>query len=82
VSIERGGGSSSAARRAAPEGPSDKAVEEEKEVNSQDLAEAPANDVVTFLKNFGDPTNLFSTPKAYSYKFFHKLTEAEKWELE
>jgi hypothetical protein len=63
----------------APEGPSDKVT---KEVNSQDLAEAPANDVVTFRKNFGDPTNLWSTPKAYSHKFFHKLTEVEKWDLE
>nr|XP_051229007.1 uncharacterized protein LOC127346784 [Lolium perenne] len=82
VSSERGGGSSSAARRATPEGPSDKATEEEKQVNSRDLAEAPANDAVTFPKNFGDPTNLWSTPKAYSHKFFHKLTEAEKWDLE
>ncbi|KAK1649182.1 hypothetical protein QYE76_066987 [Lolium multiflorum] len=34
------------------------------------------------FRNFGDPTNLLSTPKAYSHKFFHKLTEAEKWDLE
>ncbi|KAK1647015.1 hypothetical protein QYE76_064820 [Lolium multiflorum] len=81
MSSERGGGSSSAARRAAPEGPRDKAPEEA-EVNSQDKAEAPANDAVTFPANFGDPTNLYSTPKAYSHKFFHKLTEAEKWDLE
>nr|XP_051209099.1 uncharacterized protein LOC127326283 [Lolium perenne] len=32
--------------------------------------------------NFGDPTNLTSTPKAYATKIFSKLTEAEKWELE
>nr|XP_051201977.1 uncharacterized protein LOC127315537 [Lolium perenne] len=77
----QGGGSSSAARRAAPEGPQYKTLEKE-EVNSQDKAEAPANDSITFPANFGDPTNLYSTPKAYSHKFFHKLTEAEKWELE
>ncbi|KAK1645764.1 hypothetical protein QYE76_063569 [Lolium multiflorum] len=81
VSSERGDGSSSAARRAAPEGPQDKAPEET-EVNSQDKAEATAHDAVTFPANFGDPTNLWSTPKAYSHKFFHKLTEAEKWDLE
>ncbi|KAK1664996.1 hypothetical protein QYE76_053155 [Lolium multiflorum] len=42
----------------------------------------PANDAVTFPENFGDPTNLWSTPKAYAHKFFHKLTEQEKWDLE
>jgi hypothetical protein len=81
VSSEKGGGSSSADRRAALEGPQGKAPEEA-EVNSQDKAEAPANDAVTFPANFGDPTNQYSTSKAYAYKFFHKLTEAEKWELE
>jgi hypothetical protein len=81
VSSEKVGGSCSATKRAAPEGPQDK-TPEEAEVNSQDKAEAPANDAVTFPANFGDPTNLYSTPKAYSHKFFHKLTEAEKWELE
>ncbi|KAK1609707.1 hypothetical protein QYE76_033380 [Lolium multiflorum] len=81
VSNERGGGSSSATRRAAPEGPHDK-TPEEAEVNSQDKAEAPAHDAVTFPANFGDTANLYSTPKAYSHKFFHKLMEAEKWDLE
>jgi hypothetical protein len=81
VSSERGGGSSSAARRATLEGPQDKAPEET-EVYSQDKDEAPANDAVTFADNFGDPTNLWSTPKEYSHKFFHKLTEPEKWDLE
>ncbi|KAK1685951.1 hypothetical protein QYE76_046799 [Lolium multiflorum] len=81
VSSERVGGSCSATKKAAPEGPQDK-IPEEAEVNSQDKAEAPANDAITFPANFGDPTNLYSTPKAYSHKFFHKLTEAEKWELE
>ena len=38
--------------------------------------------MVVFPKNFGDPTDLTSTPKAYATKFFNKLTEAEKWELE
>ena len=39
-------------------------------------------DAVAFPDNFGDPSNLYCTLKAYSHKFFHKLTEAEKWELE
>ncbi|KAK1616028.1 hypothetical protein QYE76_021545 [Lolium multiflorum] len=43
---------------------------------------AGAGDVVVFPKNFGDPADLTSTPKAYATKFFNKLTEAEKWELE
>ena len=38
--------------------------------------------MVVFPKNFGDPADLTSTPKAYATKFFNKLTEAEKWELE
>ncbi|KAK1698170.1 hypothetical protein QYE76_014867 [Lolium multiflorum] len=45
-------------------------------------AEASAKDVVAFPANFGDPSDLFATPKAYSHKFFYKLMEAEKWELE
>jgi hypothetical protein len=52
------------------------------EVNSSGKAEATASDMVVFLKNFGDPADLTSTPKAYATKFFNKLTEAEKWELE
>ncbi|KAK1646871.1 hypothetical protein QYE76_064676 [Lolium multiflorum] len=32
--------------------------------------------------NNSDPADLTSTPKAYATKFFNKLTEAEKWELE
>ncbi|KAK1612405.1 hypothetical protein QYE76_036078 [Lolium multiflorum] len=39
-------------------------------------AEATAKDA-----NFGDPSDLYATPKAYSTKLFSKLTEAEKWEL-
>jgi hypothetical protein len=38
--------------------------------------------MVVFPKNFGDPADTTSTPKAYATKFFNKLTEAEKWELE
>ncbi|KAK1693875.1 hypothetical protein QYE76_010572 [Lolium multiflorum] len=75
------GGSCSATKRAAPEEPQDK-IPEEVEVNSHDKAEAPANDAVSFPCNFGDPSNLYSTLKAYSHKFFHKMTEAEKWDLE
>jgi hypothetical protein len=54
----------------------------ETEVTSSERAGAGAGDVVVFPKNFGDPTDLTSTPKAYATKFFNKLTEAEKWELE
>ncbi|KAK1647421.1 hypothetical protein QYE76_065226 [Lolium multiflorum] len=42
----------------------------------------PALATSFFPKNFGDPADLTSTPKAYATKFFNKLTEAEKWELE
>ncbi|KAK1668470.1 hypothetical protein QYE76_056629 [Lolium multiflorum] len=52
------------------------------EVNSSGKAEATTGDMVVFPKNFGDPADLTSTPKAYATKFFNKLTEAEKWELE
>ncbi|KAK1698844.1 hypothetical protein QYE76_015541 [Lolium multiflorum] len=54
----------------------------EAEVNSSGKAEATAGDMVVFPKNFGDPADLTSTPKAYAMKFFNKLSEAEKWELE
>ncbi|KAK1699598.1 hypothetical protein QYE76_016295 [Lolium multiflorum] len=54
----------------------------EAEVTSSEKVGAGAGDVVVFPKNFGDPADLTSTPKAYATKFFNKLTEAEKWELE
>ncbi|KAK1653657.1 hypothetical protein QYE76_071462 [Lolium multiflorum] len=54
----------------------------ETEVTSSERAGAGAGDIIVFPKNFGDPTDLTSTPKAYATKFFNKLTEAEKWELE
>jgi hypothetical protein len=54
----------------------------EAEVTSSEKVEAGAGDVVVFPKNFGDPSDLTSTPKAYATKFFNKLTETEKWELE
>ncbi|KAK1651945.1 hypothetical protein QYE76_069750 [Lolium multiflorum] len=81
LSSEKGGGSCSATKRAAPEEPQYK-VPEEADVTSNDKAEASAKDAVGFPTNFGDPLNLYSTPKAYSHKFFNKLTELEKWELE
>lgn len=81
VSSGKGGGSCSATKRAAPEEPQEKGPEEA-EITSTDKAEASAKDVVVFLANFGDPSDLYATPKAYSHKFFNKLTEAEKWELE
>nr|XP_051214089.1 uncharacterized protein LOC127331899 [Lolium perenne] len=55
---------------------------EEVEVTSSGKAEAATGDMVVFPKNFGDPADLTSVPKAYATKFFNKLTEAEKWELE
>nr|XP_051190889.1 formin-like protein 4 [Lolium perenne] len=51
------------------------------EVTSEKAGEG-AGDIVVFPKNFGDPADTTSTPKAYATKFFNKLTEAEKWELE
>jgi hypothetical protein len=81
VSSDRAGGESS--------GGKDPALDEtevqgrrEAEATSSGKAEASAGDMVVFPKNFGDPADRTSTPKAYATKFFNKLTEAEKWELE
>ncbi|KAK1668900.1 hypothetical protein QYE76_057059 [Lolium multiflorum] len=52
------------------------------EVTSSEKAGDGAGDIVVFPKNFGDPADITSTPKAYATKFFNKLSEAEKWELE
>jgi hypothetical protein len=79
VSSGQKGGSCSATKRVAPEEAKDK---EEAEVTSADKAEATARDAIVFAKNFGDPTDLTYTPKAYATKSFHKLIEAEKWQLE
>ncbi|KAK1682493.1 hypothetical protein QYE76_043341 [Lolium multiflorum] len=54
----------------------------EAEVTSSEKAGEGAGDMVVFPKNFGDPADTTSTPKAYATKFFNKLSEAEKWELE
>jgi hypothetical protein len=56
--------------------------QEEVEVTSVDKAEATARHAIVFPANFGDPSDVYAKPKAYSTKFFNKLTEAEKWELE
>ena len=72
-------GSCSGNYQAATEGAKDK---EEAEVTSADKAEAPADDAVVSARNAGDASDVHATPKAYAFKFFHKLTEAEKWELE
>jgi hypothetical protein len=53
----------------------------EAEVTSVDKAETPDN-VIVFPANIGDPSDIHTMPKVYDTKFFHKLTEAEKWELE
>jgi hypothetical protein len=81
VSTEKVGGENSGAKGSTPK---EAEVErrEEAEVNSTGKAEAAASDIVIFPKNFGDPADLTSTPKAYATKFFNKLTEAEKWDLE
>ncbi|KAK1692560.1 hypothetical protein QYE76_009257 [Lolium multiflorum] len=81
VSSEKMGGESSGGRGTAPE-ETEVQRREEAEVNSSGKAEAAASDMVVFPKNFGDPTDLTSTTKAYATKNFNKLTEAEKWELE
>ena len=81
MSSGRKDGSCSATKRAAPEEDQDKGPEEAK-VTSIDKVEASAKDAIAFLANFGDPSNLVATPKAYSHKFFNKLMEMEKWELE
>jgi hypothetical protein len=56
--------------------------QEEVEVTSVDKAEATARHAIVFPANFGDPSDVYATPKAYSTKVFNKLTETEKWELE
>jgi hypothetical protein len=81
VSSEKVGGSSSGAKRPAPEEAQVQGQEEAK-VNSSEQAGATTSDAVRFSKNFGDPSDLVSTPKAYSHKFFNKLIEVEKWDLE
>ncbi|KAK1616003.1 hypothetical protein QYE76_021520 [Lolium multiflorum] len=81
VSSEKVGGESSGAKGPAPD-EAEVQGREEAEVNSSGKAEAAASDIIIFPKSFGDPADLTSTPKAYATKFFDKLTEAEKWDLE
>jgi hypothetical protein len=54
----------------------------EAEVTSADRAEAPADDALVLTHEADDPSDCHATPKAYATRFFHKLTEAQKWELE
>ncbi|KAK1696210.1 hypothetical protein QYE76_012907 [Lolium multiflorum] len=79
VSSEKVGGEDPKAKGPAQEETQDQG---EAEVTSSEKVGAGAGDVVVFPKNFGDPSDLTSTPKAYATKFFNKLTETEKWELE
>ncbi|KAK1613425.1 hypothetical protein QYE76_037098 [Lolium multiflorum] len=79
VSSEKVGGEDPKAKGPAQEEAQDQG---EAEVTSSEKVGAGAGDVVVFPKNFGDPSDLTSTPKAYATKFFNKLTETEKWELE
>ncbi|KAK1580359.1 hypothetical protein QYE76_000094 [Lolium multiflorum] len=79
VSSEKVGGEDPKAKGPAQEEAQDQG---EAEVTSSEKAGAGAGDVVVFPKNFGDPADLTSTPKAYATKFFKQLTEPEKWELE
>ncbi|KAK1643002.1 hypothetical protein QYE76_060807 [Lolium multiflorum] len=80
VSSEKVGGESSGGKGPAPD-EAEVQGREEAEVNSG-KAEAATSEVIIFPKNFGDPADLTSTPKAYATKIFNKLTQAEKWELE
>ncbi|KAK1661398.1 hypothetical protein QYE76_049557 [Lolium multiflorum] len=80
VSSEKGGEENSGANGPIPE-ETEGESREEAEVTSTGQAEAAASNVVVFRKNFGDPADLTSTPKAYATKFFNKLAEAEKWDL-
>lgn len=50
------------------------------EVDSQNMAEATANDAIVTTKNFEVPEPS-AKPKAYMVKLFAKLSEAEKWEV-
>ncbi|KAK1679495.1 hypothetical protein QYE76_040343 [Lolium multiflorum] len=79
VSSEKVGGEDPKAKGPAQEETQDQG---EAEVTSSEKVGAGAGDVVVFPKNFGDPSDLTSTPKAYATKFFNKLTETEKWDLE
>ncbi|KAK1616039.1 hypothetical protein QYE76_021556 [Lolium multiflorum] len=79
VSSEKVGGEDPKAKGPAQEETQDQG---EAEVTSSEKVGAGAGDVVVFPKNFGDPADLTSTPKAYATKIFKQLTEAEKWELE
>ncbi|KAK1670040.1 hypothetical protein QYE76_058199 [Lolium multiflorum] len=81
VSSEKVGGENSGGKGPAPD-ETEVQGREEAEDNSSGKAEAAASEIVVFPKNFGDPADVTSTPKAYATKFFNKLTEAEKWELE
>ncbi|KAK1650983.1 hypothetical protein QYE76_068788 [Lolium multiflorum] len=81
VSSEKVGRENSGGKGPAPD-ETEAQGREEAEVNSSGKAEAVASEIVVFPKNFGDPADLTSTPKAYATKFFNKLTEAEIWELE
>ncbi|KAK1647367.1 hypothetical protein QYE76_065172 [Lolium multiflorum] len=81
VSSDRAGGESSGGKGPVQD-KSEGQGREDVEVNSSGKAEAATGDMVVFPKNFGDPADLTSVPKAYATKFFNKLTEAEKWELE
>lgn len=81
VSSDRAGGDDSGGKGPINDEFEGRSQGEAEEVSSG-KAEAATGDMVVFPKNFGDPVDLTSTPKAYATKFFNKLTEAEKWELE
>ncbi|KAK1686500.1 hypothetical protein QYE76_047348 [Lolium multiflorum] len=76
VSSGRAGGESSGGK-----GPVHDEIEgqgrEEAEVNSSGKTEATTGDMVVFPKNFGDPADLTSTPKAYATKFLTNYREAK-----
>jgi hypothetical protein len=67
VSSEKAGGGSSETKRTAPE-EARVPGQEEAEVNSEKV-EAVASDAVGFPENFGDPTDLTSTPRHMRLSF-------------
>ncbi|KAK1604519.1 hypothetical protein QYE76_028192 [Lolium multiflorum] len=81
VSSEHAGGEDPKAKGPAQED-AEAQGQGEAEVTSSEKAGEGAGDMVVFPKNFGDPADTTSTPKVYATKFFNKLSEAEKWELE
>ncbi|KAK1668529.1 hypothetical protein QYE76_056688 [Lolium multiflorum] len=76
VSSEKGGGSCSATKRAAPEEPQDK-IPEEAEVNYHDKAEASAKDVIGASSSLATTSSELENLRSAYKDLETKLTEAE-----